>query len=288
MIISKIVFSVPVPDSITIRFYEELNDFLHYSRRKKAFDFILTGKRSIKDIIEALGIPHTEVDLILADQKPVNFDYHPQNGDYISVYPVFEAIDISSINLLRPKPLRKTRFILDVHLGTLAKHLRLMGFDTYYRNDLRDEEIIRRSVTSQRIILTRDLPMLKNGIVTHGYFVRNTNPFKQLQEVVRRFDLIKQIKPFHRCLECNGIIEKVDKNIIEDKLETNTRKTFDEFYQCRSCKKVYWKGSHYEQMMKVIDKVSLNPPPLPEKIPCQSPVSGQGTDENQGNLLQRH
>jgi len=253
MIISITVFSDPVPDSITIRFYEELNDFLHYSRRKKAFNFILTGKRTIKDIIESLGVPHTEVDLILANQKPVQFGYHAEKDDYISVYPVFEAIDISSINLLRPKPLRETKFILDVHLGTLAKYLRLLGFDTLYRNNFEDAEIIDLSVSEQRIILTRDLLILKNGKVTHGYFVRETNPMKQLMEIVRRFDLKDQFKPFTLCLGCNGRILKVDKISIEKKLKPNTRKAFQEFYQCRSCLKVYWKGSHYEKMMRVVE-----------------------------------
>ena len=211
-------------DSITLRFYEELNDFLHYSRRKKAFNFILTGKRTIKDIIESLGVPHTEIDLILANQKPVQFDYHPEKDDFISVYPVFEAIDISVINLLRPKPLRETKFVLDVHLGTLARYLRLLGFDTLYRNDLEDEEIINISLNGQRIILTRDLFILKNGKVTHGYFVRGTIPRKQILEIVRRFDLKDQFRPFTLCLECNGRIMKVDKSAIENELRENTRK----------------------------------------------------------------
>lgn len=245
-----------MPDSITIRFYEELNDFLHFSRRKIAFNFILTGKRTIKDIIESLGVPHTEVDLILANQKPVQFGYHPEKDDFISVYPVFEAIDISNINLLRPKPLRETKFVLDVHLGTLAKYLRLFGFDTVYRNDLQDEEIINLSLTGQRIILTRDLFILKNGKVTHGYFVRETNPKKQLTEIVRRFDLQDQFNPFTRCLECNGIILKVPKPEIENELRENTRKAFQEFCQCEVCKKIYWKGSHYEKMMRMVAGMS--------------------------------
>lgn len=250
---SENIYSDLVPDSITIRFYEELNDFLHYSRRKKAFNFILTGKRTIKDIIEALGVPHTEVDLILVNRKPVQFDYHAEKDDYISVYPVFEAIDISSINLLRPKPLREPKFVLDVHLGTLARYIRLLGFDTLYRNNLEDAEIINLSVSEQRIILTRDLLILKNGKVTHGYFVRETNPMKQIMEIVRRFDLRDQVNPFSRCLDCNGIIMKVDKINIEQKLKPNTRKVFQEFYQCQSCMKVYWKGSHYEKLMGLIN-----------------------------------
>ena len=246
-----------MPESITIRFYEELNDFLHFSRRKKAFNIDLPGKRTIKDIIESLGVPHTEVDLILANQHPVYFDYHPVAGDYISVYPVFEALDIAGINLLRPKPLREPRFVLDVHLGTLAKYLRLLGFDTIYRNNLEDPEIIEISLSEQRIILTRDLLILKNGKVTHGYFVRETNPSKQVREVLRRFDLKSRINPFHRCLECNGEIRQVKKSDIERFLKANTRKAFREFYQCCSCGKIYWKGSHYERMMRLVESVTL-------------------------------
>lgn len=244
-----------MPETITIRFYEELNDFLHYSKRKKTFEFILVEKRSVKDIIESLGVPHTEVDLILANQEPVTFAYHPVRGDFISVYPVFEALDISSINRLRPRPLRTTRFVLDVHLGALAKYLRMLGFDTLYRNDLDDEEIIDISVSQKRIILTRDLPLLKNSRVTHGYYVREIIPAKQLREIIRHFDLKRQLKPFHRCLECNGNIVKVDKESVEALLQNNTREVFTDFYRCKSCHRVYWKGSHYQKMMKMVEEI---------------------------------
>jgi uncharacterized protein with PIN domain len=238
---------------ITLRFYEELNDFLHYTKRKKSFSFILSGKRTIKDIIESLGVPHTEVDLILANGNPVSFDYHPEIDDHISVYPVFEAFDISGISLLRPKPLREPRFILDVHLGILARNLRLLGFDTFYRNDLQDEEIIRISLNEQRIILTRDRQMLKNGKVTHGHYVRNTNPEKQTREIVSHFDLKNLFRPFSRCLDCNGIIVRVEKDLVINQLLPKTRKAFHEFYQCQSCRKVYWKGSHYDRMLSLIE-----------------------------------
>lgn len=238
--------------SITIRFYEELNDFLPHNRRKKAFLFKFSGIRSVKDIIEAIGVPHTEVDLILVNYRPVSFDFHPGNDDYISVYPVFESLDISSINRLRPKPLREVRFVLDVHLGTLAKYLRMLGFDSLYRNNFKDEEIIEISLSEQRIILTRDRPLLKNGQVTHGYFVRSIQPRKQLQEVILRFDLKTTIRPFGRCMECNGVIESVKKSEIAGQLYSNTKKFFDEFYRCMDCRKIYWKGSHYERMQRLI------------------------------------
>jgi len=241
-----------VANHITIRVYEELNDFLHYSRRKKPFVITFIGKRTIKDIIESLGIPHTEIDLILANGESVTFNYYPSDKDYISVYPVFESLDIRNVTRLRPLPLREPKFVLDVHLGTLAHYLRMTGFDSYYRNDLADDEIIRISLTNQRIILTRDLPLLKNGKVTHGYFVRETNPRKQLREVIQRFDLRKQVNPFSRCMDCNGMIEDIDKELIKDSVKAKTLMHISEFYRCRSCGKVYWKGSHYDKMLGLI------------------------------------
>lgn len=241
--------------TITIRVYEELNDFLHYSRRKKAFSFSFTIKRTLKDIIESLGIPHTEIDLILVNGEPVSFGYYPENGDYVSVYPIFETLDISAVTHLRPKPLREPRFILDVHLGRLTRYLRLTGFDSYYRNDLEDNEIIRISLEEQRIILTRDLPLLKNGLVTHGYFVRETSPKNQIREIIQRFDLKNYMQPFTRCIECNGMIVAVDKELVQNKIRTNTLKYISEFYQCKSCGKIYWKGSHYSRMLHILENL---------------------------------
>lgn len=255
MNISTTVFSGPVAKTITIRVYEELNDFLHPSRRKKAFQFNFTIKRTLKDIIESVGIPHTEVDLILVNGHSVAFDHYPESGDYVSVYPVFESLDISQVSHLRPKPLREPKFVLDVHLGRLARYLRLTGFDSYYRNDLEDNEIIRISLEDQRIILTRDLPLLKNGLVTHGYFVRETSPKKQIREIIQRFDLKSRFIPFSRCLECNGSIESVDKALVQDKIRANTLKYISEFYRCKSCGKIYWKGSHYSRMLTIIENL---------------------------------
>ena len=247
-----------MPRSIHIRFYEELNDFLPESRRKKDFSHTFFGTPAIKDIVEALGIPHTEVDLILANGQSVNFTFRPEEGDRISVYPVFESIDISPVTRLRPKPLRIIRFIADVHLGRLAKYLRMVGFDTVYSNSLEDPEIVRLATAQKRIILTRDLALLKNSQVTHGYYVRSDQPNEQLAEAIQRFDLKDQIKPFKRCMECNGLIKKVNKEKIVELLKPRTRAYFNEFYQCHDCKKVYWHGSHFDRMRGIIEKLKLN------------------------------
>jgi len=204
--------------SITLRFYEELNDFLAKKDRKKNIDYTLPNKTSIKDIIESFGIPHTEVDLILANGKSVEFSFIPKDGDQISIYPVFESLDISTVSKLRPEPLRTTRFILDVHLGKLAKLLRMYGFDTLYRNDYSDPEIIQIASNQKRIILTRDLGILKQNAVTHGYFVRSQFPSKQLKEIIQRFDLSNKVNPLPRCIHCNGEIKKVNKEDIIQQL----------------------------------------------------------------------
>ena len=119
----------------TFRFYEELNDFLPKEKRKKRFEHNFIDRASVKDVIESFGVPHTEVDLIIVNGESKNFSYIINDGDDISVYPVFESIDISNLQKLRPEPLREPKFILDVHLGTLARYLRMLGFDTNYRND---------------------------------------------------------------------------------------------------------------------------------------------------------
>ncbi len=232
----------------TLRFYEELNDFLVRDKRKTPFAYRFLGAPSIKDVIEALGVPHTEVDLILVNGWSVDFNYRLRHEDRVSVYPIFESLDISPLIHLREKPLRECRFILDVHLGTVAKTLRMLGFDTKYQNDLNDPEIIEISIAEKRIILTRDRGLLKVKRVTHGYWLRSTKPKEQIKEILVRFDLFSQIKPFYRCRMCNGRVKQVEKDHITDRLPEKTRIYFDEFYLCSGCDRVYWQGSHYENM----------------------------------------
>jgi len=241
-----------MPTTVYLRFYEELNDFLLGHKRKLSFEHTFNGNMSIKDVIESIGVPHTEVDLILVNGKSVDFKFKAKNKDQISVYPMFESIDISDIIKLRPKPLRVTKFILDVHLGKLAKYLRMIGFDTLYENNYTDPFIIETSISERRIILTRDLGILKNKQVAHGYYIRSTNPKEQLKEVIERFDLRKNIQAITRCMECNGTIKVVEKEKIIDQLKPKTKKYFNEFFQCTTCKKVYWEGSHYHRMIERI------------------------------------
>ena len=155
------------------RFYEELNDFLPPELRKRTFTYTFNGTPAVKDAIEAIGIPHSEVDLVLIDGQSVDFARHLRHGVRVAVYPMFERLDVTRVTRLRPRPLRRIRFVLDVHLGTLARYLRLLGFDTLYRNDYDDHQIVRLAHEDARIILTRDLGLLKHGAVTHGRWVRH-------------------------------------------------------------------------------------------------------------------
>jgi hypothetical protein len=237
------------------RFYAELNDFLPLSKRLVSFAHIFEGRVSIKDMIEAQGVPHTEVDRILVNDRSVDFSYIVQDGDRINVYPVSEEPDITQLSLVRPKPLFVARFVLDIHLGKLATSLRMLGFDTLYRNDYRDEELAHISSTEDRILLTRDRGLLMRSMVTHGYYVRSTNPQQQVVEVLRRFDLFGAVAPFHRCLRCNGLLKTVSKESIIDQLPPQIRQVVNEFHRCSECCQIYWKGSHYERMQKFIQVV---------------------------------
>jgi len=240
---------------VTFRFYEELNDFLSFDKKKVAFVHSFTGNPSIKDMIEAIGVPHVEVDLILVNGKAVDFNYIVKNDDRVSVYPVFETLEISGVSHFWEKPLRETKFILDVHLGKLAKHLRMLGFDTTYRNDYDDKEIIRISLEEHRIILTRDIGLLKVKTVTHGYFMRSQKPKVQLTEVLTHFDLYQAIDPFSRCIKCNGKLEPVEKEEIIQQLEPLTQKYFDKFFRCTNCQSLYWEGSHFESIKNFINSI---------------------------------
>ncbi|MGB8319262.1 MAG: Mut7-C RNAse domain-containing protein [Ignavibacteriaceae bacterium] len=239
------------------RFYEELNDFLSKTKRKIRFEHNFIDRTSIKDMIEYLGIPHTEVDLILVNCKSVDFSYIVNDRDDISVYPVFESFDISDVQHLRVKPLRNKKFVLDVHLGTLARYLRMTGFDTKYKNDDDDDEIVDVSLNEKRTILTRDKGILKRNEVTHGYFVRNQNPELQLKEVAERFSLKNEIREFERCLECNTRLEKIDKEEIIERLPLKVKQRHNNFWYCRNCDKIYWRGTHFEKMREIINRLLL-------------------------------
>ena len=241
--------------SATFRFYEELNDFLPPERKKVGFTHSFSKNPAIKDVIESLGVPHTEVDLILVNQQSVDFAYQLQDGDRAAVYPVFESVDITNVIRLREIPLRDPKFVLDVHLGKLAKYLRLLGFDISYDNSIQDDKIITQSIQEKRCILTRDKVLLKNKNVSRGYWVRATDPFEQVKEILQRFDLTSHIQTFTRCLECNDHLIEADKETLLDRLDPKTKTYYHHFVTCPRCHRIYWQGSHYQEMKAFIDRL---------------------------------
>ncbi len=239
------------PDNVAeFRFYAELNDFLSPEQRQQTMRYRFSGHPGIKDPIEALGVPHTEVALIVVNGQPVTFSYQLQAGDYVSVYPFFTTLDSAALPQLRDQISSDPRFILDVNLGKLAKFMRLLGFDSLYRNNLHDADIVKIAVNEQRIVLTRDRRLLHAKQIQHGYWVRAVDVESQIEEVIRRFDLCHLIHPFARCLVCNGMLTPVDKTAILDQLEPKTKRYFQTFRQCVNCQRIYWEGSHLENMRR--------------------------------------
>ncbi len=246
-------------NTATFRFYEELNDFLPIHRQKTTFGHQFERRASVKDMIESFGVPHTEVELILVNGQSVGFSHIVHDGDRVSVYPMFEALDIRPLLHLREQPLRKPRFIADANVGRLARYLRLLGLDCRYRNDYIDTEIARIAVAENRIVLTRDRRLLRRKAITHGCFVRANDPREQVREVIRRFDLYRDIRPWNRCTECNGVLASVDKSAIEDQLQPLTRRYFDRFLCCPDCGKIYWQGSHVGRAQSMIHEFAAEP-----------------------------
>ncbi len=237
-----------------LRFYAELKGFLAPKHSSGTVTHTFDVPGSVKDVIEACGVPHTEVDLILANGKSVDFSYRVAEGDRISVYPVFESFDISSVGRVRPQPLRQVRFVLDGHLGRLARYLRLLGFDSLCNSSWSDHELVAISTGQHRILVTRARGLLKRGAVTHGYYVRATDPHRQLGEVVRRFHLADDIAPLTRCMRCNGLLEPVEKDDIAHRLPPQTRDHFDKYSTCTICKRIYWQGSHYRRLNEIVEE----------------------------------
>ncbi len=237
----------------TLRFYAELRDFLPREFRAGTVVRSFDVPGSVKDMIEACGVPHTEVELVIVDGRSVDFSHLVDDGERISVYPVFESFDVTPIVRVRPEPLRDVRFVADGHLGRLVRYLRLLGFDTRSDPGWDDPELVRISTGEHRILLTRDVGLLKHGAVTHGSFVRATDPKDQMIEIVRRFHLAGRVDPFTRCVACNGTLEPVAKEEIADRLPPGTRRHVDEFVICTSCDKVYWRGAHHGELTRIVE-----------------------------------
>lgn len=237
----------------TFRFYEELNDFLAPARRKVAFDCACARAATTKHMIEALGVPHTEVELVLVNGESAGFEQLLRDGDRVAVYPKFETFDIGPLLRVRERPLRTLRFVADAHLGGLARMLRMAGFDTLYDNNFEDGHIEAVAARDNRVVLTRDRELLKRRTITHGCYVRALKPAQQLREIFDRLDLASSAQPFTLCLHCNAPLDAVDKAQVLHALPPSVRVLHHEFFCCAVCGRVFWKGSHWKRMRELLD-----------------------------------
>jgi uncharacterized protein with PIN domain len=228
----------------TFTFYDELNELFGRNAGKQITGCDFKGRQSVKHLVESLRIPHTEVGRIIVNEQPVDLSYIVEDQDDVHVYPARGKAGKFLV-----------QFISDNHLGKLSTFLRVLGFDVLYQNDFQDEQLARISNDESRILLTRDRGLLMRRNVNQGYCVRARDPRKQLDEVIKRFELKDEIKPFKRCLRCNSILEHIDKEAVIHRLQPLTKKYYDEFHICTACDQLYWKGSHYEHMEDFLEEL---------------------------------
>ncbi|MFC7514877.1 Mut7-C RNAse domain-containing protein [Herbaspirillum sp. GCM10030257] len=249
----------PSVTTVQFRFYAELNDFLAPWQRSRVFSQTCSRDASVKHMIEALGVPHTEVELILVDGLSVDFSHRLADGEFVSVYPAFNTIDVSPLVRLRPPHTRPARFIADAHLGQLARNLRMLGFDVLYRNDYSDAEVARIAAGEHRVVLTRDRDLLIRKEIVHGCYLHSVGCEEQLAEVLTRLELARSAQAFSRCLNCNGLLQVVPKRDVEHRVPLHSRMVYDRFYECQGCLQVYWEGSHVTRMRQRVEKMLGTP-----------------------------
>jgi len=218
------------------RFHGDLSGFLKREHRERAFAHACARAASLKNAIEALGVPHTEAGRVTVNGAPATLQRMVREGDEIEVFPVTTAMGTAPI------------FLADAHLGGLARFLRMLGFDTLHQNDYRDSDIRRLAERERRIVLTRDRELLKCREIEHGCYVRALKAEAQLREVAQRYRLAPLARPFTRCLRCNVELRPVDWAAVAADLPERVRERQERFTRCSACGRIYWPGSHYERM----------------------------------------
>jgi uncharacterized protein with PIN domain len=241
---------------VTFRFYGRLAQFLSKKWGDAYVPYELNGIVVVKHAIEAQGIPHTEVDLILVNGESAGFYHRLSEGDFITVFPAFTSLDISTIQKLRPVLPYPPRFVIDNHLGQLARNLRLLGFDCLYNKDYADQDLAAIAFENDRVLLTRDRRLLMRKQIIYGFCLLTRDPAQQLRDVLHRYQLRPHIRPWRRCLRCNGLLGPVDKEAVIDRLEPKTKKYYHHFHICQDCEQIYWKGSHYPPLNQLVNEIS--------------------------------
>ncbi len=230
---------------LTLRFHAELEDFLPASRRGKPLSIVFRGPQTLKHLVAAAGVPPVEVGLVRLGDARFPWGQVPPDGAHLEAFP-------KKPRERWPQAQPRPRFALDGHLGRLASYLRLLGFDTWYRNQVEDADLAALAAAEERVVLTRDQDLLKRRIVQYGYWVRSLEPQEQVAEVLARFDIAALAQPFTRCPRCNGLLRPAPKAEVWAQLEPLTRRYYHTFYRCEACGQVYWRGSHFDKILALL------------------------------------
>jgi hypothetical protein len=239
----------------SLRFYAELNEYLPQELRWITFDRTVSDGSTLWQVLESIQVPSNAIDLVLVNGESESLDYRLREGDRVSVYPVFDSIDVTPITKVENRPLRRLQFVLDAHLGKLAHHLRMLGFDAMYRNDYRRDDLVRIATAENRILLSKSRSLFDTVVIEAGYCVKSSNPREQLTEVLQRFDLWRSVHPFQRCLHCNTVLHTTAKESVADRLPEKVRRFYNDFTVCPLCGKTYWRGTHFEKMMEFTRRI---------------------------------
>lgn len=231
--------------SLVIRLHGCLTDFLPRKQRRESVEIPLPGRASLKDIVESVGVPHPEVGAVRVDGAAVDLDYVIEREACIDVHP----------SSARPESIR---FVADGHLGRLATYLRALGFDTLCDRFADDPSIAEQARAEARVVLTRDVGLLKRSAIRHGRWIRATRPAEQLREVVERYELRGRTRPFTRCMVCNTLLESRDKSAVASRVPPRSLAAFDRFSECPTCARVYWPGTHYTMLLKLFSAVGVS------------------------------
>ena len=250
-----------------LRFDAELSMLLRVPHRAGEIFLPPHRRAAVKDMIEACGVPHTEVGGIQDGEAPVDFHHIPGDGALVSVAAPVPPLDVTRPTLLRPRTFQRIRFVVDVNVGKLASLLRMLGVDTCYRNSIDDAEIAAVAEHESRIVLTKDIALLKRKRIVFGRLVRARLPDRQLAEVVRFFGLTGPFMLLSRCLRCNTLLVPVAKAEVIHRLEPKTKKYFHRFTRCPDCERIYWRGSHHDEMVARLQVLGV-----PLTNPSETPV----------------
>ncbi|UWZ38948.1 hypothetical protein Drose_12390 [Dactylosporangium roseum] len=232
--------------TVRVRVAEPLRFLLPVRHRHGDVRVPVDGVSTVRHLVESLGVPRTEIGELLVNGRPVGPEARPGKDDVVDVRPVG-----------RPQRIAEPRFVLDVHLGALARRMRLLGLDVAYRNDAEDAELVAQSAAERRVVLTQDRGLLRRRALTAGAYVHGARADEQLRDVLSRFD--PPLTPWSRCPACNGGVEPVAKPEVEHLLEPGTRRSYSTFARCRTCGRVYWRGAHADRLEAVVAAAAQAP-----------------------------